>query len=217
MHAERKWSVVEELSIRDELMLRAQTYNALCSLVLQAPDDESLRALQQAYSAAEGCLASFVRGLPADGDSLESVRVELEAEFCALSPDTSENPVFPCESAYAEDPDGVAGGVGHAVSSAYAQAGFQVGEDEGLPADHIGVEMAFMARLIEGRIAALDAGDDERASELAHVQRRFLDEHLVACALPFCAELAERARSDFYRGVSEEIEGFLAFEVDRAR
>ncbi len=38
---------METVSIRDELMLRAQTYGALCSLVLQAPDGESLRALQQ--------------------------------------------------------------------------------------------------------------------------------------------------------------------------
>ena len=103
------------------------------------------------------------------------------------------------------------------MSRAYAQAGFQVDEGEDLPADHIGVELAFMARLVESRIAAIDEGEDERAAELARVQRTFLDEHLVPCAIAFCAELAEHARSDFYRGVVEEIEGFLAFEVDQAR
>lgn len=208
---------METVPIRDELMLRAQTYGALCSLVLQAPDGESLRALRQAYGAAEGSLASFVRGLPSDGGALERVRIDLEAEFRALFQDASASSVQPCESAYAEDPEASADSVRRAVSRAYAQAGFQVDEDEDLPADHIGVELAFMARLVESRIAAIDEGEDERACELARVQRTFLDEHLVPCAIAFCTELAEHARSDFYRGVVEEIEGFLAFEVDQAR
>ena len=172
---------------------------------------------EQAYGAAEGSLASFVRGLPSDEGALERVRFDLEAEFRALFQDASASSVQPCESAYAEDPEASADSVRRAVSRAYAQAGFQVDEGEDLPADHIGVELAFMARLVESRIAAIDEGEDERACELARVQRTFLDEHLVPCAIAFCAELAEHARSDFYRGVVEEIEGFLAFEVDQAR
>ncbi len=208
---------MENVSIRDELVMRAQTYSSFCSLLLQAPDAESLRALRAAYSEAEGRLASYVRGLSADDAALERVRADLKAEFEALLLSASADSASPFESSYVEDASGTVGGIPRIVSLEYARAGFQVGEDEDLRADHLGVEMAFMARLIESRIVAIDEDDEERAAELAEIKAAFLREHLAPCAKGFCAALAAGAQSDFYRGVAEEIEGFLAFEQEGAR
>ena len=72
-------------------MLRAQTYNALCSLVLRAPDDESLRALQQAYSAAEGCPPPSSGVFPPTGIPSRACASSLRrssARFCRTRPRT---------------------------------------------------------------------------------------------------------------------------------
>lgn len=73
------------------------------------------------------------------------------------------------------------------------------------PDDHIGLELLFMALLIqreaEGNVAARQA------------RQQFLAEHLSQWAPAFCADVAAHAQTPFYRGVALLTRGLLAREV----
>lgn len=72
------------------------------------------------------------------------------------------------------------------------------------PADHIAVELEFLARLT----TEAAAGDAAAAAR----RRRLLDEHLLVWAPRFCALCIERDRSGHYAGAARLLDGLLRLE-----
>lgn len=101
---------------------------------------------------------------------------------------------------------------GQAVTAAYQEAGFGAPISSVVPADHIGLELKFMALLACREMQAW--GDDNGALAMTWLQRerRFLDEHLLQWAPDYCALLAQESRLDFYRGLAELTSGMLVCE-----
>lgn len=92
----------------------------------------------------------------------------------------------------------------------YREQGF---EPEALSAsgapDHLGLELEFMAHLIESGSAAHRHGDGAVAASLSDHQLHFLEGHLLKWGPIFASLLSELADSPFYRAYGEMLEAFL--------
>jgi TorA maturation chaperone TorD len=79
-------------------------------------------------------------------------------------------------------------------------------------ADHIAVELTFMARLCERQAAALAGGDMQTASRLEDKQNRFGSDHLFRWADDFCAALKSGAQTPFFNGLAQMLHAFINLE-----
>lgn len=84
--------------------------------------------------------------------------------------------------------------------------------DNTTPEDHLSFEFQFMAKLIERTQAAIEANDSNRQNELYAKQRSFFSEHINNWVPRFCDDVRTHAKTDFYRGMADITEGFLAME-----
>ena len=74
------------------------------------------------------------------------------------------------------------------------------------PDDHLGLELEFVATLATWALDALEAGRSEEAAVFAHGLRGFVEAHL-AWLPAYTALLAERAETDFHRGLAHLTRG----------
>ena len=81
----------------------------------------------------------------------------------------------------------------------------------GMP-DHISAEMEFMQQLTTKEAEAWTEADEEFATNILKIERRFYDEHLSRWVARFCDKLIEAAEHPFYRGIAEVTKGFIEYE-----
>lgn len=113
--------------------------------------------------------------LPALHDVLPSAPSDEEA---AAFHEATSLDVFPFESVFV-DPEGLLEGPTTAtVAEAYRAAGFHP-DTRSRPADHVGVELAFLAHLCAAEADALRDGADEAVSIVRAHAAAFLDAHLL--------------------------------------
>jgi putative dimethyl sulfoxide reductase chaperone len=96
-----------------------------------------------------------------------------------------------------------------AVRNWYRRFGLEAVNLHHEPDDHIGLELAFVAHLAGRSLVALEQNDQQTMMALLHAQKQFLSEHLWKWAFGWCALVGEHAQTDFYRGLSQLIEGAL--------
>ena len=121
---------------------------------------------------------------------------------------------LPYESVQCDDSSMIMGESRDAVYKWYAGEGMRLGEDCKVPEDHLYLELQFMS-IMAGRAAdALQAGDWPRLDHLVGSMRGFLEEHLLRWAPTLCDQVAQLARTDFYRGIALMTKGFLTDEHD---
>jgi len=87
------------------------------------------------------------------------------------------------------------------VALLYRQHGFVVDITRAPAEDHLGVELEFVAHLLEREAAAREAGASAAALELYRQREEFLDRHLLPFALMFLTAADETAESTFYRSL----------------
>ena len=80
--------------------------------------------------------------------------------------------------------------------------GFTVTKDAGEMADHISVELAFLAELTRRQAEASAAGDTELADVASDIARRFLAAHPAVWASAFAEKVRVRAETPFYAGMA---------------
>jgi hypothetical protein len=68
-------------------------------------------------------------------------------------------------------------------------------------------ELLFLAHLMEQAACALDAGDAATAASALEAARTFFAAHPQQWAIFFIERLAQRARTDYYRGLASLLEG----------
>ena len=109
--------------------------------------------------------------------------------------------LIPYESFYRRDDGMVNSGDSNPVIEFYRAYGFEIDLEKGrvLSADHIAVELEFMASLIQHEITALTDGDETYAQSILIIQKRFLEEHLLQWAPLFLSALATQAETPLYR------------------
>lgn len=81
----------------------------------------------------------------------------------------------------------------------------------GMP-DHICAEMEFMQQLTTKEAEAWTEADEEFATNILKIEKRFYDEHLSQWVARFCDKVIETSEHPFYRGIGDVTKGFLEYE-----
>ena len=113
----------------------------------------------------------------------------------------------PYGSVYMEESRTLVGETTLAAAGCYAAAGLTVTLRE--PADHVVVELEFMAYLAALAADAAHRRDGDEANQLAERQEQFLHTHLGAWAPAFCAAIARGASTRFYRALAGCLARFI--------
>jgi TorA maturation chaperone TorD len=197
-------------ALRDECLARARVYRLLSGVFVEEPGPAFVAALREPQSLADLTEA----GLRFDGDFLDAapdaLNEALACEYTALFIATGGFP--PVESArltgrYKQDPY-------FQVLAAYRRAGFALGRGrfEVFP-DQLGVELMYLAELLERSAAAVDAGDAVLYRKLEREIKRFWSLHIGRWVRGYCQLIAQTAHHSFYREMARFLHGFAEEEI----
>ena len=175
---------------------RASTYRLLARLVLREPEPELLDSLRELPIFGTALAATSASDLP------RALRVEYTRTFRMN--------VHPYESVYLDQSGMLNAPTSAAVLEHYRQHGYEPPElsSSGAP-DHLGLELGFMAQLVERAVRARRAGNNAVALALLEEQRHFLQAHLAVWAPIFGRALQELAVSPFYHALGQTLESFI--------
>lgn len=104
-----------------------------------------------------------------------------------------------------------------AVQKIYSQAGAATSEKFKELPDFIGLELEFMHFLCAQETTTWERGDADTASRYRGWQQKFLSEHLAQWVGAFCQELVAQAESDFYRGLAEMTQEYVAWDCEEVK
>ncbi|NJB67567.1 TorA maturation chaperone TorD [Desulfobaculum xiamenense] len=96
-----------------------------------------------------------------------------------------------------------------AVREAYAHYGLETPDTRREPDDHIGLELAFLAHALLLAASAQADGNARDAMEHIDAARIFLAKHPARWAASFLHRMAQRAATDYYRGIARLCIGTL--------
>jgi len=119
--------------------------------------------------------------------------------------------LIPYESFYIREDGMIETGGANPVLQVYNDFGFRVDYEKArvVSPDHIGVELEFMKMLVDAQKRAEDEGDEAAAKELQKRQKEFLHDHLLQFAPMYLINVAEQARTPFYKDAAKLALEFL--------
>lgn len=175
---------------------RSGTYRLLARLALAEIDAPLAQAIEE--------LPVFGQALADSGgpSALPSLRAEYTRTFLMN--------VHPYESVYLDESGMLNTPLSGGVLEHYREHGYEpeAATTTGAP-DHLGLELGFMAHLVEREAATRCAGNGDVAEALRADQLHFLADHLVRWAPIFGHLLAQVAASPFYRALGQVVERFV--------
>jgi TorA maturation chaperone TorD len=174
---------------------RERQYRVLASLYLRPPSEALVQVLGDA-------------GVPPAG-SAASVG-ELEAEHTALF--VLPSGVIPHEAFYLDREQRLGGRTTIAVEQFYRRAGMPLSDRCIEMADHLGLELEFMAALCRLEAELETAGDSAGREQCVAIQRAFFEEHLARWAPLCCERVIAQAESPFYQNIARYTTDFLQAE-----
>lgn len=219
MDAER---ALRPMEIAEILTNRATTYAFLSRVMWEevpselltqlldetAADPEAAEEVGEGY----GILARYLEKVQAS--EIEQVRVDLGAEYIALMLSGRKSGVSPFESVYTSKDHILMADARDQVVALYQAEGLdRVGQFRE-PEDHLAIELEFMGYLCEQAAEALDRGELELTRSYLEKQGTFLRDHLLVWVPEFAHDLAQKAHSDFYRGIARMMDEFLSQEQE---
>lgn len=191
------------LSAADVSRIHANVFRLVSSLFLVEPPKALLDQL--ALDEAWEMIGMFVeqsayQPLRELAQSRQLSAPDLSLEFHALFTVPLGSYVFPFESCYrvATPPGPLMGPPAIEVQSAYAAAGFALAPQQAEPPDHIGLELAFVAELLDRHAAARGAGEDETAAAVAGQIQSFCRGHLTRWLPTLRDRITASGASAFY-------------------
>ncbi len=196
--------------LRAECAARADLYRLLSGVFVEEPSVEFLTALRS-----DVVLASLAEtGLAFDADftdpALPDLAEQLACEYTTLFAASGGFP--PVESVrltgrYQQDPH-------FQVGQTYARCGFVLEKGRfAVFADQLGVELMFVAELLERCCAALDAGDMAEYRRHDREIKRFWTLHLGRWVRGYAGLIERAAHHSFYRGMACLLAGFAGEEI----
>lgn len=195
---------------REDCLARASIYRMLSAVFVEEPGREFLDLLrsEQAIGALRDAGLDF--GAEFVQTDLDTLVEQLSCEYATLFAASGGFP--PVESVrltgrYKQDPH-------FQVAQAYARFGFvlQKGRFEVFP-DQLGVELMYVAALLECAAAAIERGD---ATEFRRCEReimRFWTLHLGRWVRGYCRLIERAAEQPFYREMARLLGGFAEEEI----
>ena len=189
--------------------VRAQSWDLLAALLLDEPGSDMLERLAEGVPEGIDAWAATAAGLQAAraAGTFDDAAQDIRVDYAGLFANASHAPVHPYESAYLSADRLLMQDQRDQVVAAYLQESFAVDEELHLPEDHAGIECAFMARLCQR-----EAASEDQAS-LRAAERAFVEDHVLAWIPQLCADMRERANTDFYRDFADVLERFVRAEA----
>ena len=137
-------------------------------------------------------------------EDVGAVQHRLAVDYTQLfhAPANPAERVSPYEGLFTGVDDSLSESRTDAVRHFMGDVGFEVAEGAGEMADHISVELAFLAELTRREAEARTAGDIELANVAADVARRFLAAHPARWAGDFAGKVEARAQTPFYAAMA---------------
>jgi putative dimethyl sulfoxide reductase chaperone len=209
-HGETPPALPTELLV-DELNARADVYRLLAGVFVEEPSSEFLDALREPAMLQQLAEA----GLHFDGDfteaSIDVLVEQLAIEYTTLFANSGGFP--PVESVrlfgrFKQEPN-------FETMQTYRRLGFVLrpGRFE-VFADQIGVELMFVAELLDRSATALASGDAADAKRLEKEIKRFWVQHLGRWARGYAQLIERTAEHSFYREMARFLAGFAAEEIE---
>lgn len=199
---------------------RQEMYHFLAGLFLRPPTAAMLALIREKGAAAffqddDEASSPWMREISDFRAELEAMTepvAEMEAEHTALF--VLPSGVIPHEATYLDEQKRLGGRVTMAVARFYEEAVLEVSEDCIEMPDHLGMELAFMARLC-GLECLFRVEDDQASLQVCRAfQRDFMSRHLGLWARQCCEDVMNKAGYGFYRAVAQLTTAFLASEED---
>lgn len=195
---------------RQECLARAATYRLLGGAFAEEPQRGFLEALRRDDTVA----ALAEAGVHFDADftatDLDTLLDRLSCEYTDVFVASGGFP--PVESVrltgrYQQEPH-------FDVAQTYRRLGFEVvkGRFE-VFADHLGVELLFVAALLERCAAALEAGDAQQFRRLDKEIKRFWTQHLGKWVRGYCRLVERATEHSFYREMARYLHAFADEEI----
>lgn len=95
------------------------------------------------------------------------------------------------------------------VYRCYCEQGLGVAEGNDIPADHLALELEFMAYLCDMLARNVERRETDAATRSLETQRRFLRDHLVNWIDDYCDCLADVCLTEFYCSLGDLLRGFI--------
>ena len=188
---------------------------------------------------ADALLLEGMKGLAFAGEDAESLfgrgACELDAYLGGLQPNartdlavdyarvflgagiaTSEA-AYPYESVYTSEDHLVMQEAHDAMGALLRSSGLACKGSPNEPADHIALELDYMAHLVGQGLCAAEAGNGEAVSSSVASQLAFLREHLLNWVPSFAHDVERYAETGFYRGIGKMTLGFLEMDEGELR
>jgi TorA maturation chaperone TorD len=190
----------------------AAVFTVLGRFHLAAPDAATLARFQdlaEQWPAPRGAAtAAGLRHLAAARERGET-EAAIRADHAALYGDTAVAAVPPWESVHRGRDGLVFDTQTLEVRSAYRDLGLRAPRPNREPDDHIGLELDFLAQACLKALDALDASDPAAAASALEAAERFAAGHLRQWAPAMLGRVAERAATEFMRGLALLTQGAL--------
>lgn len=204
-----------------------RAYQALCSFCswgLFADPADQLKAfvadralfLEEPFSQIAPSAAQELHDVLAagEGEGFDALAREVHLDRTYLFYMIGASHTSPYESVYRTDDSTVFGPTTLEVRAFYKAHGLRFDRSETEPDDHIGIELAFAAHLLDAAATAFEAGDDQAAAKMLDELRVFLSDHVLVFSPMYLGNVQRRAKSPFYRAVAGIAEGAISELAD---
>ena len=196
---------------------RAAAYSSLSRLFRREADRDLLAGWAEAnigsqwgFARTDACCADADADADPD-ENADAALSELASDYAQLFL-MGKRSVHPYESAYTSDKGLLMQEAFRDARRCYASAGFVVSNESKEMADHVALELEFMA-LLAGRMRdALAQGNAEAARTALARQRAFHRIHLHWIAR-FASDVEAQARTSLYRGAAQLLNGVVASDA----
>ena len=211
---------------RSTARFRANVYRFLAGVFLTPIPPEGLEYVRQLQAAVrampqvegEGEMVTgtaLLQEFAAEATAADLAKLQLglaiERTLLCRGVRETDAPPPPFESLYRAGAEAAPTACLLAVVNAYQQAGWAVSEERRERPDYVGIELSFMAALCDEEPAAGE--DPDRLATLIHLERRFVEDHLITWVPAYCRAVFNHARSSFFQGIAHLLLGFLNEEA----
>ncbi|MBQ9067621.1 MAG: molecular chaperone TorD family protein [Eggerthellaceae bacterium] len=202
----------------DAMQARRQVFSVLSRLLGREVDEELLATLKEggmlssddeALSGAIGLIEGY---LASEGSSKLDLDRDYAKAFCGAG-STNKDSAYPFESFYTSKERLLMQEARDDALRWYRRFGVQKADDWHDCEDHVGVELEFVVHLIDEWRRAAAEGNEARAAELLLAQRDFERTHLANWLPLFAIDVRRRARTDFYIGLAQLADAYVAQDV----
>ena len=197
----------------EQATARASLYALFAALFDRPLDAAGLAALREPTLSAALAAAGIDPGPDfATADAAE-LREQLSIEFSHIFV-APVGKIMPHEGLMIGGEDDLSGDAAARVARFMADVGYRLPPESGQVADHIAVELSFMADLAAREAVALAEGDSARATRAREIQRDFLRRHLGRWSGVFANKVQQRDGTGFYAMLASALTAFIASETE---